>query len=50
MEKKCWYQISKLQNKVGIITDVFLPDFVEIFCEERKKYLIKHITKIEIIC
>jgi hypothetical protein len=45
---KAWFPLGKLQNKVGIITDVF-TDYVELFEPERKQWYIVHISKIQII-
>jgi hypothetical protein len=45
---KAWFPIGKLQNKVGIITDIF-SDYVEIFEPERKEWYIVCISEIQII-
>jgi hypothetical protein len=45
---KAWFPIGKLQNKVGIITDIY-SDYVEVFEQERKEYYIIHVSEIILI-
>ncbi len=45
---KVWFEIKELQNKVGVITDLY-GNYIEVYCEEIQDYYIRHIDKIEII-
>ena len=45
---RCWFKISELRCKVGIITDFYI-DYVEVQDIETKEYYLVHESKIEII-
>jgi len=46
---RCWVKINDLQNNIGEITDVYPPNMVEVFDTEKKQFLIKKDTEIELI-
>jgi hypothetical protein len=45
---KVWYEKSHLKKRIGIITDIF-TDYIEMRDLESGEYVIRHITKIEMI-